>query len=152
MGLLDVFTGGIVKDVSEGLDSLFTSDEERLEARNTFAAINEKIISGGNDLSIKMNQAVTDRHTADMTSDSWLSKNIRPITLIVMTACTLLFVFLSAPASDAQIRAYELKLDLLAALDMMIFGFYFGSRGVEKVAASIAKAIKPKPKEPDEDW
>lgn len=156
MGALDIFTGGIVKDVIEGLDNLFTSDEERLQARNAFAAINEKIVNGGNELSAKINQAITDRHKTDMNSDSWLSKNVRPVTLVVMTVFTLGFVLFVTPETVVESEAYKVKLGLLTSLDLLIFGFYFGSRGVEKVAASMVKVMK-RPKavkviEEDEDW
>lgn len=151
MGALDIFTGDIVKDVGEGLDNLFTSDEERLKARNAFAAINQKITTGGQELAAKINQAVTDRHASDMASDSWLSKNVRPVTLVVMTLFTLGFVSFVNPETMAEVEAYKVKLGLLASLDMLIYGFYFGSRGIEKVAASVAKVLQKPKKKPVED-
>lgn len=147
----------IVGSVSSGLDSLFTSDEERLQAQNVFKGIEQKINESMNNLQAKIQEAVSSRHTADMMSDSWLSKNIRPITLITMTLATLYLVFYVNPETDPQIAAYQLKLGLLTSLDLLIYGFYFGSRGVEKVAASVAalmnkpKKSKPEP-EDDEDW
>lgn len=158
MGAIDIFTSDIVKDVGEGLDNLFTSDEERLQAKNVFAGINERIVKAGNDLSAKMNQALSDRHKVDMNSDSWLSKNVRPLALVVMTIATLSFVFFVHPKTTIELDAYKVKLALLTSLDTLIFGFYFGSRGVEKVAASVAKVMnRPKKKKPvdfneDEDW
>lgn len=145
----------IVGSVSTGLDSLFTSDEERLQAQNVFKGIEQKIKESMNNLQAKIQEAVSSRHTADMMSDSWLSKNIRPITLITMTLATLYMVFFITPVTDPEVAAYSLKLGLLTSLDLLIYGFYFGSRGVEKVAASVAALMnKPKKPEPedDEDW
>lgn len=158
MSIMNGFTSAIVKDVREGLNNLFTSDEERLQARNVFAGINERIIKSGNDLSVKMNQAVSDRHATDMNSDSWLSKNVRPLALVVMTVFTLFFVTFVEPRTNVDLAAYNSKLGLLTSLDMLIFGFYFGSRGIEKVAASVTKVLqRPKKKKlvefnGDEDW
>lgn len=156
MSIINKFTGGIVNEVSTGLDNLFTSDEERLQARNAFAAINEKIVAGGNELAAKINQAITDRHKADMMSDSWLSKNVRPLALVIMTTFTLLFLMFVQPETPVELSTYEVKLGLLTSLDLLIFGFYFGSRGVEKVVASVAAVMKKKPKkeelDDDEDW
>ncbi len=151
MSVIDKFTGGIVTSVGEGLDNLFTSDEERLQARNVFAGINAKIVESGNVLRGQIMAAVSKRHEVDMMSDSWLSKNIRPMTLVLMTFSTLGFMLFSSPETEVELAAFDLKLQVLTALDLMIFGFYFGSRGVEKVAASIAKAMnKPKKKTPVE--
>ncbi len=141
MGIMSAFTGDIISKVGSGLDSLFTSDEERLEARNKFSSIMASIQVSGNELSAKVNEALTSRHATDMQSDSWLSKNIRPITLVVMVSATLGFITLVTPTTTVELAAYEIKLGLLTTLDMVVFGFYFGSRGLEKIASSVATAV-----------
>lgn len=158
MSITGAVAAEIVGSVSTGLDSLFTSDEERLQAQNVFKGIEQKINESMNNLQAKIQEAVSSRHTADMMSDSWLSKNIRPLTLITMTLATLYLVFFVNPESEVAIAAYQLKLGLLTSLDLLMYGFYFGSRGVEKVAASVA-ALMNKPKKPkkddfseDDDW
>ena len=155
MSITGAVAAEIVGSVSSGLDSLFTSDEERLQAQNVFKGIEQKIGESMNKLKGQIESAISSRHEKDMMSDSWLSKNIRPLTLITMTLATLYLVFFVNPESEVAIAAYQLKLGLLTSLDLLIFGFYFGSRGVEKVAASVAALMnKPKKPEPedDEDW
>jgi hypothetical protein len=79
-------------------------------------------------------QELTKRHTADMASDSWLSKNIRPLMLICLFSAYTVF-------SVASVFDYEAKtayVELLGQWGMLAFGFYFGSRGAEKIAETIA--------------
>ena len=69
-------------------------------------AFNQKITTGGQQLAAKINQAVTDRHAADMDSDSWLSKSVRPVILVVMTLFTLGFISVVNPETVAEVEAY----------------------------------------------
>ena len=73
--------------------------------------------------------AVTDRWTADMSSDSWLSKNIRPITLIVILAGYFVFAAMSAFGLEAN----ESYVTLLGNWGQIVMLAYFGGRTVEKV-------------------
>jgi hypothetical protein len=72
---------------------------------------------------------VSDRWKADMASDSWLSKNIRPGTLIYILTAYLLFAALSA----AGIQVQESYVALLGQWGMLVMTAYFGGRTVEKV-------------------
>lgn len=72
---------------------------------------------------------VTDRWKADMASDSWLSKNIRPGTLVYILTAYLLFAGLSA----AGINVQESYVNLLGQWGMLVMTAYFGGRTVEKV-------------------
>lgn len=72
---------------------------------------------------------VSDRWKADMASDSWLSKNIRPATLIYILSAYLLFAGLSA----AGINVQESYVSLLGQWGMLVMTAYFGGRTVEKV-------------------
>ena len=74
--------------------------------------------------------AVTDRWQADMTSDSWLSKNIRPMALIAIFVAYFMFTFMSAYGYHAQ----ESYVQLLGQWGQIIFLAYFGGRTVEKLA------------------
>jgi uncharacterized membrane protein (DUF106 family) len=74
-------------------------------------------------------QELTKRQQADMASDSWLSKNIRPMTLIAILAAYFLFAFMSAFNYDAN-QAY---VELLGQWGMLIMSFYFGGRTLEKI-------------------
>jgi hypothetical protein len=80
-------------------------------------------------------QELTKRHVADMASDSWLSKNIRPMMLIALFVAYVGFALASVFDFDTK-TAY---VDLLGQWGMLAFGFYFGSRGAEKVAEIWSK-------------
>ena len=73
---------------------------------------------------------ITDRWQADMASDSWLSKNIRPLSLIAIFAGYFLFAMMSA----FNYNANESYVTLLGNWGMLIMGAYFGGRTVEKLA------------------
>jgi len=78
---------------------------------------------------------LTDRHKADMASDSWLSKNIRPLTLIFILGAYFTFAMMSA--FDFETRgAY---VELLGQWGMLIMSFYFGGRTLEKIIDMKAK-------------
>jgi hypothetical protein len=72
---------------------------------------------------------VSDRWKADMGSDSWLSKNIRPMSLIAILTGYFTFAMMSAFGYNAN----ESYVTLLGNWGMLIFGAYFGSRTLEKI-------------------
>jgi len=72
---------------------------------------------------------LTSRHQADMGSDSWLSKNIRPLTLVFILAAYSLFSIGSAVNFDVN----EKYVELLGQWGMLIMSFYFGGRTLEKI-------------------
>ena len=72
---------------------------------------------------------LTKRMQADMASDSWLSKNIRPMTLIAILTGYFIFAGLSA----AGIQVNEAYVKLLGEWGMLIMSFYFGGRTLEKI-------------------
>jgi hypothetical protein len=74
-------------------------------------------------------KAVTDRWQADMASDSWLSKNIRPMTLIAIFVAYFIFAGLSA----ANINVNEAYVKLLGEWGQLIMLAYFGGRTAEKI-------------------
>ena len=78
---------------------------------------------------------LTKRLEADMGSDSWLSKNIRPMTLIAILFAYFLFALMSAFDYDAN-QAY---VELLGQWGMLIMSFYFGGRTLEKIMDMKAK-------------
>jgi hypothetical protein len=93
----------------------------KLEAQGRLAELNADIVEA---------QELTKRAEADMKSDSWLSKNIRPLSLIVIFCAYFIFAMMSAFGHNAN----ETYVSLLGQWGMLIFSFYFGSRGMEKVA------------------
>jgi len=79
----------------------------------------------------EMQKQVTERWSMDMKSDSWLSKNIRPLVLIFLVVCTMLLIFV-----DAGVIKFEVKdtwVDLLQLVLITVIGAYFGGRSLEKV-------------------
>jgi len=122
-----LFSGG-AKDLVEGvggvIDNLHTSEEEKLEA-------NQKIKELVSNYEVEMEKTLTERWKVDMNSDSWLSKNIRPMVLIFLVVTTVLMIFI-----DAGVIAFEVKdtwVDLLQLVLITVIGAYFGGRSLEKV-------------------
>jgi hypothetical protein len=80
-------------------------------------------------------QELTKRAEADMASDSWLSKNIRPMTLIFILGGYFVFAMMSAFGQDAN----EKYVELLGQWGMLVMSFYFGGRTLEKIMDMKAK-------------
>ena len=72
---------------------------------------------------------LTDRLKADMSSDSWLSKNIRPMTLVYILVAYLLLAILDASVIDIA----DAFVELLGQWGMLVMSFYFGGRTLEKI-------------------
>ena len=80
-------------------------------------------------------QELSKRHLADMSSDSWLSKNIRPMTLLIILGGYFTFALMSAFDMDTHKQYVE----LLGQWGIIIMSFYFGGRTVEKVADMVER-------------
>lgn len=78
---------------------------------------------------------LSDRHKADMASDSWLSKNIRPMTLVAIFVGYFVFAMMSA----FDLEANEAYVTLLGQWGMLVMSFYFGGRTLEKIIDMKAK-------------
>ena len=116
--------GELVKSVGGVLDNLTTSKEEKLEAERKI----QDLIANHE---VEMEKNITERWKMDMQSDSWLSKNIRPLVLIFLVVSTVLLVFI-----DAGVISFEVKaswVDLLQLVLITVIGAYFGGRSLEKV-------------------
>jgi len=84
---------------------------------------------------IKEQEELTKRQQADMTSDSWLSKNIRPMTLVAIFVGYFIFAMMSAFGHNAN----EAYVTLLGQWGMLVMSFYFGGRTLEKILAMKEK-------------
>jgi len=95
------------------------------------------------ELNADMNEQnnVSDRWKSDMSSDSWLSKNIRPMALIAILGGYFIFAMMSAFGLNAN----EGYVTLLGNWGMLVFGAYFGSRSLEKITEIRSKKNEPKP-------
>ena len=122
--LLSGGAADLVKGVGGVIDNLHTSEEERLAAE-------QKIKELVSNYEVEMEKQITERWKMDMGSESWLSKNIRPLVLIFLVVSTVLLVFI-----DAGVIAFEVKaswVDLLQLVLITVIGAYFGGRSLEKV-------------------
>ena len=75
-------------------------------------------------------QEISKRWSSDMSSDSWLSKNVRPMMLIFLTISTWLLILMDSLAIDFGVNTQWI--DLLKSLLITVYVAYFGSRGMEK--------------------
>ena len=126
LGLGKLFSGGageLVESVGGVLDNLTTSKEEKLAAKQKM----KELVA---DYETKMEANITDRWKADMNSDSWLSKNVRPLVLIFLVVCTMLLIFIDAGAIKFTVE--EKWTDLLQLVLITVIGAYFGGRSFEK--------------------
>jgi hypothetical protein len=125
--LSKIFSSGateLVKGVGEVIDNLHTSQDEKLAAE---LKIRELI----SNYEVEMEKTITDRWSADMNSDSWLSKNIRPMTLAFLVISTVLMIFIDAGTITFKVE--EKWTDLLQIVLITVIGAYFGGRSLEKV-------------------
>ena len=124
--LTNLFSGGaaeLVKGVGGVIDNLHTSKEEKLEAEQK---VKELIAS----YEVQMEKEISSRWNADMKSDYWLSKNVRPLVLVFLVIATVLLIFIDAGAIDFTVEAKWT--DLLQLVLITVIGAYFGGRSLEK--------------------
>ena len=121
--IFSVGAGKLVENVGGVLDNLTTTKEEKLEAQRKI----KEIVAN---YEVEMEKNVTDRWNADMNSDSWLSKNVRPMVLIFLVVCTVLLIFIAA--GHLKFNVKESYVDLLQIVLITVIGAYFGGRSLEK--------------------
>ena len=121
-----IFSGG-AKDLVEGvggvIDNLHTSKEEKLEAERKV----KELVSS---YQTTLEKEISSRWNADMKSDSWLSKNVRPLVLVFLVVATVLMIFIDAGTIDFVVEAKWT--DLLQLVLITVIGAYFGGRSLEK--------------------
>ena len=123
----NLLSGGaaeLVKGVGGVIDNLHTSAEEKLEAERK---IKELIAN----YEVEKEKNITARWEADLKSDSWLSKNVRPMVLIFLIVCTMLLIFIDAGAIKFNVK--DSYVDLLQLVLITVIGAYFGGRSFEKI-------------------
>ena len=116
-------TGGVIKQVGDVIDKLTTTKEEKLEIKKQLQVILEAAESNAQ-------KEVTSRWESDMASDSFLSKNIRPMVLIYLT-----FVFSALAFADGNIGEFEIATEyipIFQTLLVTVYGAYFVGRSWEK--------------------
>ena len=124
--LTKLLSGGaakLVESVGGVIDNLHTSEEEKLEAERK---VKELIAS----YEVQMEKEISSRWDADMKSDSWLSKNVRPLVLVFLVVSTVLMIFIDAGTINFVVEAKWT--DLLQLVLITVIGAYFGGRTLEK--------------------
>ena len=113
--LLSKGTAELVKNVGGVIDNLHTSAEEKLDAERKI----KDMIMG---YEAEMQKQVTERWKLDMNSDSWLSKNIRPLVLVFLVVATVLLIFI-----DAGVICFPVTIQgrMLLLLNFVPLFFYF---------------------------
>lgn len=135
--LKSIFSKGastLVDSLGSAIDSLVTSDEEKLTLKNEMEKIVNANTAENNRHLEAAEKEITERHKTDMRSDSWLSKNIRPLCLAVLTSSTILFIWITTysdltPSQFATLQEWK---PLLVTLLTTCYIFYFGGRSFEK--------------------
>lgn len=128
--ILKFFKGNVVEKIGDVIDELVTTEEEKLDAK---AKIDALLIEADNNAQ----EQVTRRWEADAKTDSWLSKNIRPMALIFLTA-----VFVLVSVFDGNLGEFainEAYKPIYQSLLITVYGAYFIGRTTEK-GISIHKA------------
>tara|TARA_X000001382_G_scaffold65474_1_gene45411 strand:- start:1543 stop:1929 length:387 start_codon:yes stop_codon:yes gene_type:complete len=122
--LLNFLGGGVIEKLGNVVDNLSTSEEERLAAKQ---AMEEVLVKA----EAQAQEQVTRRWEADMRSDNWLSKNIRPLVCIFLTA---IFVILSV--FDGNVGGFTIQesyIPIYQTLLITVYGAYFAGRSIEKI-------------------
>ena len=121
--ILQLITGGLIKDVGKVIDNLTTTDEERLAAKHKIEELLEQADKDAQD-------QVTKRWELDMQSDSFLSKNIRPLVLVYLTVIFTVLSFFDGNIGGFQVD--EAYIPIFQSLLITVYGAYFVGRTWEK--------------------
>jgi len=111
-GVLGIVKGLIIKD-------------EELSAENKEIALRML------EMDLSEMEEITKRWESDMTSDSWLSKNVRPLVLIFLTVVMSVFIIIDSSGDGFDVK--EDWISLLSSLLLLVYGAYFGGRSLEKI-------------------
>jgi hypothetical protein len=131
--IISWLTGGLIKEVGSVIDSLTTTKEEKLEIKKQLQVILEKAEANAQ-------VEVTARWKSDMSSDSFLSKNIRPMVLIYLT-----FIFSVLAFADGNIGHFKIAeayIPIFQTLLVTVYGAYFVGRSWEKSRKIMNNKIK----------
>jgi len=125
--LLNLISGGLLKDVGNIIDDLHTSGEEKDSAKQKL----EELL---HQAETQAQAQVSARWESDMKYGTWLSKNIRPLTLIFLTVVFVLLSFFDGNLGNFTINdGYK---PIYQTLLITVYGAYFAGRSVEKVKGS----------------
>src|SRR5210317_22916 len=121
--LLSLISGGLIKDIGKVIDNLTTTEEERLAAKQKLQELLEKADQDAQ-------AQVTERWKMDMQSDSFLSKNIRPLVLVYLTSIFTILAF--ADGNVGRFVVAEDYIPIFQSLLITVYGAYLVGRTWEK--------------------
>lgn len=126
--------GTLVESVDDLIDNIHTSDEEKLKMKAQIDGQMQAFQLSMETAALNFEGEVTARHKADMESDSWLSKNVRPLTLAFLMSSTVMLAYTTifGTLTVEQREMVKPWIALLTTLDVTVLVSYFGSRGMEK--------------------
>jgi hypothetical protein len=116
--------GGLASKLSSIIDKFVHTKDEQ-------AAFKKEMDELWIDAEADMQKNITERWLSDGKSDSWLSKNVRPMVLIFLCISTVLMVFIDAGAISFDLK--DSHTDLLQMILLTCIGAYFGGRSYEKI-------------------
>ncbi len=119
--IFDAITGGKVSDILRAIGS-----------NKELTAVEKEMLVKELEQDVIEMQEITKRWQSDMSSDSWLSKNIRPLSLAFLTLTLFIYIIL-----DSALEGFKIDsewIDLLSSLLLLAYSGYYGARAVEKVA------------------
>ena len=119
-----------------GIESLKDLGDLIMDSKELSEADKQMLLEELKQDTIEM-QEVTKRWSADMMSDSWLSKNIRPLSLAFLTIT--LFVYIILDSSLEGFTIADNWIELLSSLLLLVYGGYFGARSAEKITKEWRK-------------
>ena len=121
--IIEKLFGETTKGIADIVDRFVQTKEEKHQAKQEVQQLFQSF-------EIEMQKNTTERWKYDSQSDSWLSKNVRPIVLLIHVICTLILIVLDAGKSTFIVK--DSFVDLLQMILLTTIGAYFGSRGLEK--------------------
>lgn len=120
-------------DVLGAIKTALNSSTELTEAQREYAL---KMA----ELDFREEEEITKRWQSDMSSDSWMAKNIRPYNLAILTAFLMFIILLDSSITGFKVE--DIWIDMLQSLLLLIYGAYYGSRAVEKITDKVGKIRK----------
>ena len=104
---------------------------DKIKGTDSMSDLDKELALKEIELDIADTQETSKRWQFDMMSDSWLSKNVRPLILMYLTACMTLFIILDSSIDGFTVQ--EAWISLLSTLLLLVYGAYFGARTLEKI-------------------
>ena len=139
--IISAGVGDVVTSVGDAIDKVVTSDEERLTLRNELKRIEleykDKKEEREKQLDLAADEQATVRLQADMSSDNKWSKNIRPVSFAFSLGMFTLLTFTDGNVMEFTVK--EAYINIWMYILLIMIGFYFSSRGLEKISDIISK-------------